>query len=301
MSEISFSFQELREAGEVALAAPTTLTASDGVLLSYRRYAPASPCAIVLFYHAGGMHSSSGYQHIGHGLQTQFNLAVYTPDMRGHGDSGGSRGDAPSPQQVWADITTLIKHIRAEYPAIPLFLGGHSSGAGLALNYAGQPDREPVDGYVLLAPHLGFRSQTERPALPVPFAKVDISAFAAHAMSRGRLRGHDYAVQFNHPAGMLANDPKLINAITVTMSEAITPPAPQDQFARLDRPFGLWIGSEDELFLPDKVAEFANLAAAVRADSQAGIIPGAKHLSILIQAHEFIGPWVAGRIQKGNG
>jgi alpha-beta hydrolase superfamily lysophospholipase len=298
MSEASFSFQELREASNVDVADLESLTASDGVTLSYRRYAPASPRAAVLFYHGGGAHSGAGYQYVGNGLQTQFDTVVYTPDIRGHGASGGPRGDAPSPKQVWADMTTFIKHIRAEFPHLPLFLGGHSSGVGVTLNYAGQPDHEPVNGYVFLSPQLGFRAQTDRPSLTAPFAKVDASAFVAYAMSGGTSHGHDYAVQFNYPAELLAADPGLVAAITVNMSVALTPSAPRDQFAALDRPFSLWIGSEDELFLPDKVLAFADLAVAVRADSQASSIPGAKHLSVLVRAHETIGPWIAHTVQE---
>ena len=116
MSETSFSFQELQKASKVGLASPESLTASDGVTLSYRRYAPASPRAAVLFYHGGGAHSGAGYQYLGSGLQTQFDTVVFMPDIRGHGASGGPRGDTPSPKQVWADMTTFIKHIRAEFP-----------------------------------------------------------------------------------------------------------------------------------------------------------------------------------------
>lgn len=294
MSEASFSFQELRDASSVVIAGREALTASDGLSLSYRRYVPAAPRAALLFYHGGGAHSGVGYQHVGSGLQSQFDTVVYTPDIRGHGASGGSRGDAPSPRQVWDDITTFIRHIRAEYPGIPLFLGGHSSGAGLALNYAYQPDREPVSGYVLLSPQLGMRAQVDRPSLAAPFATVDGSAFAAYALSRGALHGHDYAVQFNYPAHLLASDPGLVAGITVNMSLALVPSAPHEQFAALDRPFGLWIGSDDELFLPDKVLEFAQLSRSVRAYSQAHTVPGANHLGILVRAHETIGPWLAG-------
>ena len=297
MSEASFSFQELREAGKVKLARLESLTASDGVTLSYRRYAPTSPRAAVLFYHGGGAHSGAGYQCVGNGLQTQFDTVVYTPDIRGHGASGGPRGDAPSPKQVWADITTFIKHIRAEYPHLPLFLGGHSSGAGMTLNYASQPDHEPVSGYVFLSPQLGVQAKTDRPALAAPFAKVDASAFAAYATSGGTSHGHDYAVQFNYPAELLAADPGLVAAITVNMSVALIPSAPHEQFAALDRPFGLWIGSDDELFLPDKVLAFGDLAVSVRADSEVSSIPGAKHLSVLVRAHETIGPWIAHMIE----
>lgn len=167
-----------------------------------------------------------GYQHLGNGLQTQFNIVVYTPDIRGHGCSEGLHGDAPSSKQVWADITTFIQNIRAEFPQVPLFLGVHSSGAGLALNYASQPDHEHVSGYLLLSPQLGTRAQTDRPSLSVPFAKIDISAFVANAMSGGKAHGHDYAIQFNYPAEVLASDLGIVNAITVNMALALTSSAP---------------------------------------------------------------------------
>jgi acylglycerol lipase len=298
MSAASFSFQELREARKVELAGLEFLTANEGVTLAYRRYAPIDPRAALVFYHGGGAHSGAGYQFLGHGLQAEYDIAVYMPDIRGHGASGGPRGDAPSPRQVWEDITTFIKHIRAEYPEVPLFLGGHSSGAALALNYASQADHEPVAGYVFLSPQLGSRAHVDRPALAAPFATVDGSAFAANAMSGGATHGHDYAVKFNYPAAALAADPGLVAAITVNMSNALIPAAPDQQFAALDRPFGLWIGAEDELFLPDKVLAFADLAASVRAASVASLIPDAKHLSILVRAHETIGPWLIRLIEE---
>lgn len=298
MSEASFSFQALRQANKVDLARLEFLTASDDVTLAYRRYTPDSPRAALLFYHGGGAHSGAGYQFLGYGLQAQYGIAVCMPDIRGHGASGGPRGDTPSPQQVWADITTFIEHIRAEYPQLPLFLGGHSSGAALALNYASQPEHEPVTGYVFLSPQLGSRAQIDRPSLAAPFAMVDSSAFIANAMSGGATHGHDYAVKFNYPAEVLAADPGLVAAITVNMSNALMPAAPHEQFATLDRPFGLWIGAEDELFLPDKVLAFADLAASVRAESEAECIPDAKHLSILVRAHKTIGPWIVQTIRE---
>lgn len=296
MSEASFSFQELRKANKVNLASLDSILASDGVVLSYRRYVPASPRAVVLFYHGGGAHSGAGYQYLGYGLQTKFDMAVYMPDIRGHGASGGPRGDAPNPKQVWADIATFVKHICAEYPQLPLFVGGHSSGAGLMLNYISQPDHEPANGYVFLSPQLGMQAHVDRPALAAPFATVDASAFTAYFMSGGTEHGHDYAVKFNYPIEVLKADPGLVASITVNMSVALIPSAPQDQFAVLDRPFGLWIGAEDELFLPDKVLAFADLATSVRADSEVLSIPDAKHLSVLVNAHETIGSWIVNRI-----
>jgi len=292
MSEGSFSFAELRTARPIDLPGVEFVTASDGVRLAYRRYVPASPRAVVLFYHGGGAYSGAGYQHVGHGLQAQSDAVVYTPDIRGHGASGGERGDAPDPKQVWADIDTFVGQARAEYPGLPFFLGGHSSGAGLTLNYSSQPGHDSPDGYLFLSPQLGIRSLTQRETLAAPFAAVDGSAFAAYAESGGLEHGHDHAVRFNYPTQVLAADAGMVASITVNMSISLTPFSPHQQFAALDRPFGLWIGADDELFDPEKVLAFAELAGAVRARSQAGVIPDANHLSVLLRAHETIATWI---------
>jgi pimeloyl-ACP methyl ester carboxylesterase len=300
VSEASFSFHELREASKVGLPITEELTASDGIMLSFRRYTPASPRAAVLFYHGGGAHSVAGYQFLGRGLQKQFDTVVYMPDIRGHGSSGGPRGDTPCPKQVWADITTFIKHIRAEFPQLPLFLGGHSSGAGLILNYSSQSRHESVDGYFFLSPEFGFRSNTARPSQTTPFARANVPAFVLNAISGNLLCGHYHAVQFNYPSEVLASDKGMVAFCTINMSKAITPYAPHRQFATLDRTFGLWIGADDELLLPSKVLAFADLAMSVRADSQAGSIPGDNHLSILINAHKTVGPWISNMLHTKN-
>lgn len=106
--------------------------------------------------------------------------------------------------------------------------------------------------------------------------------------------GHRQAVQLNYPKEVLASDTRIVTAYTVNMANAVTPSAPQRQFAALDCPFGIWIGANDELLLPNKVLAFANLAASVRMHSHASSVPNAKHLSVLLKAHELVGSWIAG-------
>jgi acylglycerol lipase len=89
-----FSMQELSQAGTGDLAAIQTLRASDDIALAYRAYLPAEPTAVVVFYHGGGAHSGAGYAHLAAGLRDGPEVAVYTPDIRGHGESAGERGDA---------------------------------------------------------------------------------------------------------------------------------------------------------------------------------------------------------------
>ena len=75
------------------------------------------------------------YQYLASDLSSKYHITVYTPDLRGHGESGGKRGDTSSKEQVWVDISTMIDLVQKENPNLPVYLVGHSSGAGLLLNY----------------------------------------------------------------------------------------------------------------------------------------------------------------------
>lgn len=296
-----FSMRELSQAGMGDSAQIRTLRASDGVTLAYRAYLPDHPVAGVVFYHGGGAHSGAGYAHLAAGLRDGSGVAVYTPDIRGHGYSQGERGDAPSTEQLFRDVDGFVDLVRGAHPDRPLLIGGHSSGAGLVLNYATWEGCSAVDGYLFVSPQLGFRSNTERDAMrngSSPFAVARTAPFIINAISGGRLMGHNRAVQFNYPPEALAGDPRIVVSNTVNLANGITPSAPRDQFASLDQPFGLWIGAQDELFEPGKVIEFGRLAARVLDESVSIVVPECNHLGILVSAHEFIGPWLEQRITR---
>ncbi|MEV7357022.1 alpha/beta hydrolase [Kitasatospora sp. NPDC091276] len=37
-------------------------------------------------------------------------------DIRGHGASGGPRGGAPTPEQVWQDTRTMVDFVHRQQP-----------------------------------------------------------------------------------------------------------------------------------------------------------------------------------------
>ena len=289
MSNESFSFQELRSAQEIPIPPIKTVTASDGVKPAYRAYVPKQPTAGLIFYHGGGAHSAAGYQHVGAVLSAQYNIATFTPDLRGHGASGGERGDAPNPKQVLQDISTLVLHIKKKYPDLPLYLGGHSSGAGLILNYSNSAAKEDIVGYVFLAPHLGFRSKTEREDNPHPFAQVTVLPFIINGMTGGALLGHNKAVQFNHPAELLKSDAGFVGYNTVHTANALTPASPRKQLNQLHKSLGVWIDEVDELLDADKVL---SLVKDTCPGATVEKVVKEKHLSILLRAAHYIGPWI---------
>jgi alpha-beta hydrolase superfamily lysophospholipase len=288
--ETSFSFDEIRDSGGISIGLPSYITASDGVKLAYYSVPADQAAASLIFIHGGGAYSGSGYQYLAKGLSEKYNISVYLLDLRGHGNSEGPRGDAPSANQVLKDLDLFIETIQKQNDGGPLYLGGHSSGGGLILNYLTNFNDTNITGYIFLSPHLGYKSKTERRGIKHPFTKVKTGLFVLNGMSQGKKYGNTPAVFFNYPEKILQETPLLIRSLTVNMALAATPNNPQTQFKNIKKPFGLFIGEYDELFIPEKVVDYGILPeAAVKKASSWQIIKGAKHLSILTTADQFIG------------
>ncbi len=292
VSAPSFSFEELLSAVEVPVPSLQYVKAGDKTRLAFREYVPQKIEAILLFYHGGGTYSTGGYEFIGDGLSKYFNILVVTPDIRGHGDSGGERGDTPNVEQVFDDIGVIIRHIRVQYPNRALFLGGHSSGGGLILNYSSFKKREKVQGYLFLSPHLGFRSKTEFENNSNPFATAKTDLFVKNAMFG--TYGHSQAVFLNYPKEILQNS-KNIAAITIYMANALTPASPKEQLKELHLPVAMWIGENDEVLDATKVTAFFK---ENNPKSSGKIIEKEKHLSILLTASNYLGPWLQKMVQR---
>lgn len=109
------------------------------------------PKAIVCLVHGHGEHIER-YEHLASYLNdAQYSMIGF--DLRGHGQSGGSRGHTPSYEALLDDIDTFLDEVRKDYPNLPLFLYGHSMGGNLVLNYAMR--RKPdVKGVIATGPWL---------------------------------------------------------------------------------------------------------------------------------------------------
>jgi acylglycerol lipase len=74
------------------------------------------------------------------------------------------------------------------------------------------------------------------------------------------------------------------------MSVSMTPDAPQKQFSKIDKPFGLFIGEEDELFAPEKIVKYSDYSdKEIQMKSVSKIVENENHLSILLMGDELIG------------
>ena len=134
-------------------AVSRSLTASDGVQLHYLGWSTgrAPPWAVGVFLH--GIASHAGwFAETAADLNRQ-GVAVYGPDRRGSGRSGGPRGHLNRYERALDDVEEVVRLVSAEHPGTPVFLAGSSWAAKLAVVYAAQRPSS-LSGLLLLGPGL---------------------------------------------------------------------------------------------------------------------------------------------------
>ena len=120
--------------------------------MHYRRYVPSGRTKIkaVLVYQHGIQGNSGIAWKLSSGRVTNFALlskeclkrgiALYTPDMSGHGISEGTRFFIPKAD--WTvnrdDLEAFARYAAKQHEDVPLFVGGESYGANLTINLAGK-------------------------------------------------------------------------------------------------------------------------------------------------------------------
>lgn len=298
MNSSPFSFEVLGVVQNVVERTPYFIRASDGIDLAYYAFVPDSPHAVLVFYHGGGAWSNALYQYMAFQLANTYNIAVYLFDIRGHGNSHGPRGDAPTTVQVWQDISLAIDFVAKKHPSCPLFLGGHSSGAGLVLNYTDFIINPAVQGYILLAPFLGPHSNTSYEHIDPQkrFIKhVRMLPMMLSMITKGWVCAHSPVIFFNYPENEKKKDLHLLDHYTSAMAFATTPYNAHVLLTRLTRPVLLCIGGCDEQFIPDRIVAVCVAAQKTNTVSlECVVIKQATHLSIVVDAITAIAQYVDG-------
>jgi len=158
----------------------TWFESSDGTKLYLRRWlsgssSAAQPLAVLHIVHGMAEHGAR-YGRLAEKL-CESGIEIWAADQRGHGKTadlninspgkGGLLGhcvDKNTFGRVTADIDGINREIRKTYPAIPLFLLGHSWGSFIVQNYieGGDGGFQPIDGCILSGTRGpgGFRIKT---------------------------------------------------------------------------------------------------------------------------------------------
>lgn len=143
--------------------------AHDGVAIFAQAWEPAAvnPRAVVCLVHGLGEHSSR-YAHVAETFSRE-GFILFGMDLRGHGRSGGARGHISSIEDFLQDIDLLLEQATTRYPALPLFLYGHSLGAILVLHY-GLKRKPKIKGVLATSP--GLKTALQHQRVKVALARI---------------------------------------------------------------------------------------------------------------------------------
>ena len=131
------------------------LKAADGTALFAIDWRPEPGQAIrggIVIMHGLGEHCGR-YEHVAR-FFNDLGLSVRAYDHRGHGRSGGKRGDVPDRDAVIADAKLVFDDFAAQIGGTP-FLLGHSMGGLIAARFAAE-NRSPLRGLILSSPPLAI-------------------------------------------------------------------------------------------------------------------------------------------------
>jgi acylglycerol lipase len=256
-------------------------TTSDGEKLFLRRWdpdsiVPAKKNIAVLIFHGftaySGPYSMAGVP-ISKGGFTVFGL-----DYRGHGLSGGNRGDSRSKDRWIGDLADAVKYVRGLGFSQVVVLG-HSLGVAAAICAADTvPDQ--ISALVLLSGAYEGRKEVSKPLSF--FQKVRL---LSSALFRPSYRAAEY-----YREGMTVSDDTLFNyrytPRFLTMMDVKKLRLPPD----LDIPVLVGVGDKDELFAVDKVKEFYDLAPGNKKEFL--IMKNATHAKIPLESWEEVVAWL---------
>ena len=217
-----------------------------------------SPRAAIIIVHGLGEHSSR-YTHIAKMFNNE-NITVFSFDHRGHGKSGGSRGDIPSYDTACDDIDELIKIVKTEFPAIPIFLYGHSLGGAIVLNY-GLTRNSQINGIICTSPGLGTND-------PIPAIQLTLVKFLSRIAPKVTINNGLDVENLSHDQEVIhayKNDPLVHPKISTRLAlELVTQGQKMIQKAdQFKYPLLLLQGEMDHLVNPKLTKQFAEKASKI--------------------------------------
>ncbi len=256
-------------------------TTNDGETLFLRRWnpdsiEPAKKNIAVLLFHGitahSGPYSMAGVP-ISKGGYTVFGL-----DYRGHGLSGGNRGDCPSKEHWYSDLAESVKYVKS-LGFSKVVLLGHSLGVASVICAADTVPNE-IAGLVLLSGAYEGRKGLSKP--PTMFQKAKL---LSSAIFRPSYQAFEY-----YREGMTITDDSLFNFrytprfLTMLDVKELRIPS------HLNIPVLVGVGDKDELFEVDKVKDFYNLVPGNK--KQFFIMKNATHAKIPVESWEEIAKWL---------
>lgn len=271
-----------------------TYTAADGAELAYRFYDCAAD-RLLVFVHGSSYHGA-GYHALAQHLSRAGVAKVVTPNLRGHYLSGPRRGDVDYIGQLEDDLRDLIASLRSQGHGGAITLGGHSSGGGLVIRFAGGAHADGVSSHLLLSPVVPT-SPAVRGGDAGGWSSVHMRRlFGLLALNALGIHGFDGLpiIAFNKPARYWDGTETLSYSYRLNVSYHPRYDYAADIAAMAGKPLLLLVGEKDEAIDPDALR---SLFASDDPNARVEVLPGIDHFRVFSDpvALERIASWLAGR------
>jgi acylglycerol lipase len=256
-------------------------TTTDGETLFLRRWnpdsvIPAKKDIAILIFHGITAHSGAydmAGKPISAGGYTTFGL-----DYRGHGLSGGNRGDSPGKDRWIGDLAESVRYIKGLGFSKVIILG-HSLGVASAICVADTIPNE-ISGIILLSGAYEGRKGLSKP--PTLFHKTRIIASSIFRPSYQAIEY--YREGMNVTKDSLFNFRYTLRFVSMLNVKELRLPK------GLDIPVLVGVGDKDELFEIDKVKELYNLVPGNKKEFL--VMKNTTHAIIPVESWEQIVAWL---------
>lgn len=252
------------------------ITVRDGHKLFSRLYPSKSKVVMILIHGSG---SESRYLKSLADSIAHTNIAtVLTPDLRGHGESDGQKGDIDFIGQLENGIEDLIYFSKNQLGAHSIILAGHSSGGGLVLRYIGNSQFTKVDKAILISPYLGHEAPTVKPNSG-NWVTVAVKRWVGLSMLNliGITKFNAMPVLFfNRPAEY--NDKLQAPSYSYRMAVNFAPKDYLEDIEMISIPTLVLVGGQDESFYPE---QFGPVFMPAQKFARVEIFDDANHLNIV--------------------
>ncbi len=271
--------------------------ARDGEELAYRYY-DSTADRILIFIHGSSYHGG-GYHALASAISLGGAAKVVLPNLRGHYQSGRRRGDVDYIGQLEDDLDDLIQFLRSEHHDGPITLGGHSSGGGLAIRFAGGAHARNVSSYLLLSPIIP-RAPSVRGGTAGGWANVHWRRlYGLLALNAIGIHGFDGLplIEFNKPAKFWDGTETLSYSYRLNVSYH-----PRSRYQNDIRALGptlVLVGADDEANDAEKLRA---VFAADAPQAEVKIFPGISHFGIFSDpaALDVAAGWLRGLPQSAG-
>lgn len=244
--------------------------AADGVRVRWHGWTVAEPRAALLLAHGLGEHAGR-YAALAAWL-ARHGVAVYAPDHRGHGGSGGVQGHVDSFAHFADDFARFRREVASRVAGLPLFVMGHSLGGLIALRYLQMHPHDGLRGAVLSAPAL-------EAALRPPRWKTAAAGLLSRVLPRLRL-GNEIDPSFlsrdEAYVRTYRDDPLVHPWITPRLYTELIAAAARtwEEADRLALPLLFVLPGDDPVI---RTATTERFARGLRGDVEVRVYPGLRH------------------------